>query len=164
MKQALEAYHQDMLESGKYSSLNAVHVWHDLRSPLTSLTNKFIPSKLSSTRNNLPWVNQKLKRIARQRDRAFKKHRKSGKPADRKKILTSSTYSESPSNFLINPTLGIFMMWIIPPNLIQKKHSLHCSNTPNKILSMLHLYANTILSIRTTPRKPLFLMNSSSMS
>ena len=78
MKQALEAYHQD---SGKYSSLNAVQLWDDLHSTLTSLTNKFIPSKLS---NNLPWVNQKLKRIALQRDRAFQKHRKSGKPADRK--------------------------------------------------------------------------------
>ena len=84
IKQALEAYHQDMLESGKYSSLNAVQLWDDLHSTLTSLTNKCIPSKLSSTRNNLPWVNQKLKRIAIQRDRAFQKHRKSGKPADRK--------------------------------------------------------------------------------
>jgi len=80
MKQALEAYHQDMLESGKYSSLNAVQLWDYLHSTLTSLTNKFIPSKLTSTRNNLPWVNQKLKRIARQRDGAFQKHRKSGKP------------------------------------------------------------------------------------
>ena len=71
MKQSLEAYHQDMLESGKYSSLNAVHLWDDLHSTLTSLTNKFIPSKLSSTRNNFPWVNQKRKRMARQRDRAF---------------------------------------------------------------------------------------------
>ena len=61
MKQALEAYHQDMLESGKYSSLNAVQLWDDLHSTLTSLTNKFINSKLSSTRNNLPSVNQKLK-------------------------------------------------------------------------------------------------------
>ena len=41
---------------------------------LTSLTNKFIPVKLSSTRNSLPWVNQKLKWLARQRDRAFQKH------------------------------------------------------------------------------------------
>ena len=71
MKQALEAYHQDMLESGKYSSLNAVQLWDDLHSTLTSLTHKFIPSKLTSTRNNLHWVNQKLKRIARQRDRVF---------------------------------------------------------------------------------------------
>ena len=73
MKQALEAYHQDMLESGKYSSLNAVQLWDDLHSTLTSLTNKFIPPKLSSTRNNLPWDNQKLKRIATQRERAFLK-------------------------------------------------------------------------------------------
>ena len=57
--QALEVYHQDMLESGKYSSLNVVQLWDDLHHTLTSLTNKFIPSKLSSTRNNLPWVNQK---------------------------------------------------------------------------------------------------------
>ena len=32
-----------------------------------------------------------------------------------------------------------------------------------KILPLLHLYANTIRSIRTTPRKPLSLMNSSSL-
>ena len=51
MKQALEAYHQD---SGKYSSLNAVQLWHDLHSTLSSLTNKFIHSNFSSTRNNLP--------------------------------------------------------------------------------------------------------------
>ena len=132
MKQALEAYHQDMLESGKYSSLNAVQLWDDLHSTLTSLTNKFIPSKLSSTRNNLPWVNQKLKRIAGQRDRAFQKYRKSGKPANRKKIMTSSTYSESPSNFLINLTLRIFLMWsqmILPPNPIQKKTLKKTENT-----------------------------------
>ena len=54
MKQALEAYHQDKVERGIYSSLNAVQLWDDLHSTLTSLTNKFTPSKLSSTRNNLP--------------------------------------------------------------------------------------------------------------
>ena len=47
-------------------------------------------------------------------------------------------------------------------NTIQK-HSLHFSNIPNKIMPLLYLYINTILSIRTTPRKPLFLMNSSSL-
>ena len=44
MKQAL---HQYMLESGKYSSINAVQLWDNNHSTLTSLTNKFIPSKLS---------------------------------------------------------------------------------------------------------------------
>ena len=44
-KQALEAYHQDMLESWKYFSLNAVQLWDDIHSTLTSLTNKFNPFK-----------------------------------------------------------------------------------------------------------------------
>ena len=48
---------------------------------------------------------------------------------------------------------------ILPPNPIQN-NSLHFSN---KILPLLHLYTNTILSIRTTPRKALFLMNSSNL-
>ena len=43
------------------------------------------------------------------------------------------------------------------------KNSLLFSNIPNKILPLLHLYTNTILTIRTTPRKPLFLMNSSNL-
>ena len=108
MKQAL---HQDMLERGKYSSINAVQLWDDSHSTLTSLTNIFIPSKLS----NLHWVNQKLKRIARQRDRVFQKQRKSGKPADR----------NSPSNFRTNPTLTIFLMWpqmILPPTQYKKNY------------------------------------------
>jgi len=36
------------------------------------------------------------------------------------------------------------------------------SNIPNKILPLLHCYANKILSIRTTIRTPLFQTNSSS--
>ena len=132
---------------------------------LTFLTNKFIPLKLSSTRNNFAWVNQKLKWIAKQRDRVFRNIKNQVNLLIEKGFLTSSTYSEIPSNFLTNPTLRIFLMWpqmILPPNQKQK-NSLHFSNIPNKSLPLLHLYTNTILSIRTTPRKPLFLMNSSSL-
>ena len=82
MKQVLEAYYQDMLESGKYSSLNAVQLWDDLHSTLTSLTNKFIPSKLSSTRNISLGSTKNSNGLL---DKAFQKHRKSGKPAHRKK-------------------------------------------------------------------------------
>ncbi|WAR07637.1 hypothetical protein MAR_017595 [Mya arenaria] len=87
MKQELDAYHQEMLESGKYSSLSAEHLWDNFHSTLTSLTKKFIPSQLSSSRNNLPWVNQTLKRFARKSDRAYRKQRKSGKAEDRKRFL-----------------------------------------------------------------------------
>ena len=59
-----------------------------------------------------------------------------------------------------------YMFYVASTDLTSKpntKNYLHFSNIPNKILPMLHLYTNTILSIGTTPRKPLFLMNSSSL-
>ena len=57
--------------------------------------------------------------------------------------------------------LRIFLMWHQQSYLqTEKNNSLHFSN---KILPLLHLYPNIILSIRTTPQKPLFLMNSSSL-
>jgi len=161
MKQALEAYHQDMLESGKYSSINAVQLWDDLH----SFANKCIPSKFSSTRNNLPWVNQKLKRIARQRDRAFQKHRKSSKPADRKMFLDLKHLFRKSIKLSYQSYLE-YMFYVASTDLTSKpntKNYLHFSNIPNKILPMLHLYTNTIMSIGTTPRKPLFLMNSYSL-
>ena len=45
MKQALEAYHQYMLESGKYSSLNAVQLWDDLHSTLNFFHKQIHPFK-----------------------------------------------------------------------------------------------------------------------
>jgi len=66
-----------------------------------------------------------------------------------KSFLTSSTYSDVASNDLTSKT--------------NTKKTLHFSNIPNKILPLLHLYTNTILSIRTTPRKSLTFMNSSSL-
>ena len=163
MKQALEAYHQDMLEIGKYSSLNVVHLWDDLHSTLTSLTNKFIPSKPSSTRNNLPWATKNSNGLLDKETELFQKHRKLGKPADRRKFLdlkhlfrksikrSYKSYHEDILDVALNCLTS-------KPNT---KKSLHFSNSLNKILPLLHLYTNTILSIRTTPLKPLFLMNSS---
>ena len=66
-----------------------------------------------------------------------------------KSFLTSSTYSDVASNDLTSKT--------------NTKKPLHFSNIPNKILPLLHLYTNTILSIRTTPRKSQTFMNSSSL-
>ena len=64
MKQALEAYHEDMLESGKYSSINAVPVqlWDDLLLSQTnsSLQNSLAPEiiSLGSTKNSNGLLNK----------------------------------------------------------------------------------------------------------
>jgi len=72
---------------GKCSTLNTEELWIDFSNTLNFLTDKWIPSKLSNTRNNLPWVNQNIKRLIRRRDRTFKKAKTSGSTSDRKKFL-----------------------------------------------------------------------------
>ena len=159
MKQALEAYHQDMLESRKYSSLNVVQLWDDLHSSPTFLTNKFIPSKLSSTRKNiflgstqnsnglLDKETELFRYIGNQVNLLIEKF------LDLKHLFRKSIKLSNPS----------FLEYIFDmasndhtSKLYTKTKSSHFSNIPNKILPLLHLYANTILSIRTPPRKPLF--------
>ena len=151
MKQALEAYHQDMLERGKYSSINAVQLWDDNHSTLTSLTNKFIPSKLS----NLHWVNQKLKWIARQRDSVFQKDRKSGKPADRK--IHQTFLSILPWGYSWCGLKWSYLQTQYKTKLFTLlKHSKQdsASVAPLRKHNSVH---------QDDPRKPLFLMNSSSL-
>ena len=46
-----------------------------------------IPSKLSNSRNKLPWMNRYLKRLIRKKGRRFKKAMKSGMDADRARYL-----------------------------------------------------------------------------
>jgi len=158
MKQALEAYNQDMLESGKYSSLNAVQLWDDLHSTLTSLTNQFIPSKLSSTRNN-------LLESTKNSNGLLDKHRNSSRPAERKMFLDLKHLFRKSIKLSYQSNLENILD-VVSNDLTSKlntKKIFTLLNIPNKILPLLHLYANTIMSIRTNPRKPLFLINSSSL-
>ena len=46
-----------------------------------------IPSKLSNSRHNLPWMNRNLKRLIRKKGRRFKKAKKSGMDEDRARYL-----------------------------------------------------------------------------
>ena len=87
MKQGLVDYHKTMINENKYTNLNIEQLWDDFTQTLNNLTEKHIPSKMSSPRNYLPWVNQRLKRLIRRRNRAFKKSRKTNKENDRKKFL-----------------------------------------------------------------------------
>ena len=46
-----------------------------------------IPSKLSNSQHNLPWMNRNLKRLIRKKGRRFKKAKKSGMDKDRAMYL-----------------------------------------------------------------------------
>ena len=87
IKQSLIDYHQVMSTEGKYSALNTEELWDDFSNTLNNLTEKWIPSKQSSVRDHLPWVNQDIKKLIRRRNRAFKKVKKTSSSSDRKKFL-----------------------------------------------------------------------------
>ena len=47
----------------------------------------YIPSKLSNSRHNLPWMNRNIKRLIRKKGRRFKEAKKSGMDEDRARYL-----------------------------------------------------------------------------
>ena len=61
-------------------------IWTDFKDILLASMDKHIPSKMSSSRFNLPWVNHSIKREIRKKNRYYKKARKSGTPASWEKF------------------------------------------------------------------------------
>ena len=81
LKQDTLNFASDFLNSNPLSrSVNAN--WESIRDKVTDLANKHIPSKLSKTKHNLPWVNVDVKRKMRKRDRLFSKARRSNSSHD----------------------------------------------------------------------------------
>ena len=55
--------------------------WTKLKKSLEDLKESFVPSKMSSTRDTIPWINTKIKRLIRVRNRIHKKAKRSGDTA-----------------------------------------------------------------------------------
>ncbi len=53
--------------------------WQDIKSYLNSMLESSIPSKMTSTRYNLPWFNRYLHRLCKRKQRLFNKAKKTGK-------------------------------------------------------------------------------------
>ena len=69
--------------SAKFPPGTPINVsWSFFRTRLTAAMDKCIPSKLTKSKHNLPWINHVIKRQMRKRDRLFKKASKSSKPSD----------------------------------------------------------------------------------
>ncbi len=87
----MSKYHTEITNSGQYNDLSVDKLWDSFTTELHQASQKHIPTKQANNRNKLPWVNQDLKRIARKRDRLYRKHRSSGLPNDRKQFLNTKT-------------------------------------------------------------------------
>ena len=53
--------------------------WTEFKSNLTSIIDKYVPSKFISTRYNLPWMSRAILRLSRKKHRLFKKAKRSHK-------------------------------------------------------------------------------------
>ncbi|MEW8548082.1 MAG: reverse transcriptase family protein, partial [Candidatus Thiodiazotropha sp.] len=71
-------------------------MWQSFKTALISTMEKFVPSKMSSSRHTHPWVNTQIRRATRRKQRAHKKAKASRKKRDwdRFKSLQSSTQKE----------------------------------------------------------------------
>ena len=68
--------------TSQYNSQTPINtLWHSFKQGVDTIMDN-IPSKMTSTRFNQPWVNRSIKRIARRKQRAYNKARKSNAEAD----------------------------------------------------------------------------------
>ena len=62
-----------------YNSNSYVHtMWGTIKTQLTNLLDTHVPNKLTSTRHNQPWITTEIKRLTRQKKKAYNRSR--GKP------------------------------------------------------------------------------------
>ena len=82
-KECLSFQQQFLNRYNEQSSIT--DMWVEIKTTLLSLTSKHVPSKLTSSRFNQPWVTSAIKRLARKKKRAFRRARSTGQPQDFKK-------------------------------------------------------------------------------
>merc|ERR1712237_21011 len=59
-----------------------------LRDILSEAQDKYVPHKMSTLRHNLPWYNQKLRRLGKKKQRLYNKAKKSNSKDDMKAFKT----------------------------------------------------------------------------
>ena len=67
------------------SAQSVEDIWTTFKSPISSAVSQHVPSKMSSTRQTHPWVDTKLRRHMRRKQRAHQKAKKSRKDKDWKR-------------------------------------------------------------------------------
>ena len=86
MKVECLAFQKDFTE--RHSSSSSIQaMWDDIKTSLTHLLNKHVPSKLTSTRYNQPWITRSVKRLTRKKKRSYNRAKSSNDRDDHEKYL-----------------------------------------------------------------------------
>ena len=77
IKEEILTFQEEYMKLYKERSVDAN--WNDIKRNVTSAMDKHIPAKLTSTRHNLPWMNQTIKRMIKKKQRLYNKAKKTHK-------------------------------------------------------------------------------------
>ncbi len=83
MKEETVAFQQKFVEEIGNKDIDTC--WDEFKRHIDSIIAKYVPTKKSSRRYNLPWLTGDLKRMCRKQHRWFKKAHRTGHPADKKR-------------------------------------------------------------------------------
>ena len=61
-------------------------MWGSVKSKLFEVMDMLVPSKIATTRHNQPWITREVKRLSRQKQRAYTKAKRSGREQDWKEV------------------------------------------------------------------------------
>ena len=56
------------------NTTNINSLWNDFKLGCLDIMNRYIPTKLTSTRYSQPWINREIKQLTRRKNKLFKKH------------------------------------------------------------------------------------------
>ena len=82
---AVSSLSSDVMRFSKDSDVN--QIWATLKDGIHKVINTHVPTRMSSSRFNKPWFTTELKKLVRQKRRAYMKLRVTGKTRDRKRYL-----------------------------------------------------------------------------
>jgi hypothetical protein len=77
-----------------FSQTGIENSWQHFKTGVLDIMDKHIPSKLTSTRYNLPWLNHTLRKMTRKKKKLYDRARKYGRPKDWSKFKAYKKDSE----------------------------------------------------------------------
>ena len=68
---------------------NIESMWKEITTYLSTIMKKHVPTKMTSTRFNQPWITREIKQLSRQKKKSFRKVRASHPPKHRKSFTST---------------------------------------------------------------------------
>ena len=96
--------------TARLSTMNVSEQWDYFKEKLSQGLEKYIPSKIAKSKVSHPWVNRKIRREIRKRERLYKKAKKSGSQIDlqafksqkrRVRYLINKSHDEYVNNYVL---------------------------------------------------------------